>query len=240
MEMLGIIGGLGPMAGAYFLQLLTQMTDARTDQEHMELVLHQIPGTPDRTAYILGRNEESPLPELVRAGKGLARMGATVLAIPCMTAHYFQAQLQEQIGIPVIHGIRETAQYLSARGIRTVGLMATDGTVESGIFAQALQEEGIGLVLPSVTGQRYVMDLIFRDVKAGAPIEMEKFKKVSQELRGQGAEVIVLGCTELSMIKRDYPLGGGYLDALDVLARASVLRCGRLKSEYQELITGRE
>ena len=237
METLGIIGGLGPMASAYFLELLTRMTDAATDQEHLELLLHQIPGTPDRTAFILGESQDSPLPELKRAGLGLVRSGATVIAIPCMTAHYFQEELQEAIGAPVIHGIRETAQYLKDHGIGTVGIMATDGTIRSGIFARELEARGIRQVIPSAEGQRYVMDLIYNDVKAGIEPEMDKFKKVSMELREAGAEVIVLGCTELSMIKRDYPLGRGYLDALEVLAMTAVKTCGRLNRDYKELIT---
>lgn len=62
MKKLGVIGGLGPMATVYFLQLITQMSDARTDQEHMEIILHSKPRIPDRTRFIIGKSTENPMP----------------------------------------------------------------------------------------------------------------------------------------------------------------------------------
>lgn len=237
MKRLGIIGGLGPMATAYFMQLVILMTDAVTDQEHIEMIIYNNPRTPDRTAYILGQSQQSPVEEMVRMGRQLAAQDCEALAIPCMTAHYFHAELEEQIKVPVVHGIRKTAQYLQERGIRNVGVMATDGTISSGIFQKELQEAGINSIVPDKEYQQKVMELIYEDVKAGRKVDMEKFYAVSQHLRLQGADVIVLGCTELSVIKRDEQIGADYLDALDVLAQSCVLSCGKLKDEYKELIT---
>lgn len=237
MNRLGIIGGLGPMATAYFLQLLIDMTQAETDQEHIDMVIYNTPSIPDRTAYILGKSSDSPLPKMLEIGKKLENEGVSCIAIPCMTAHYFHANLVEQLNTPVIHGIEETAAYLKERNYEAVGVMATDGTVKSGLFSDSLSKYGIKTIYPSEDGQQYVMDIIYGDVKAGRDIEMDKFKKVNTELRSHGAQVIVLGCTELSMVKRDYPLGAGYLDVMDVLARACVKRCGILKESYEELIT---
>ena len=90
MKKLGIIGGLGPMATAYFLQLLTRMSDAASDQEHMEILLHSKPQIPDRTRFILGQSPENPLPRMIEIGIGLKEQGAELIAIPCVTAHYFQ------------------------------------------------------------------------------------------------------------------------------------------------------
>ena len=116
MKILGVIGGLGPMATVYFLQLLTQMSEAQTDQEHMEILIHSKPRIPDRTRYILGQSKESPLPGMIQVGRQLAEQGAEILAIPCITAHYFHRQLEEGIGIPVINAIEETADYLKKQG----------------------------------------------------------------------------------------------------------------------------
>ena len=99
MKRLGIIGGLGPMATAYFLRLIVEMTDAKTDQEHIEVLLHSKPQIPDRTRYILGLSEENPMPELLAVGKSLTAQGVEVIAIPCITAHFFQKQLEEKIYI---------------------------------------------------------------------------------------------------------------------------------------------
>lgn len=235
MRMLGVIGGLGPMATVYFLQLLTAMTRAETDQQHLELLIHSRPGIPDRTAYILGKSDQSPLPEMIEVGRGLAEQGAEILAVPCITAHYFQRQLEEAIGIPVIDAVEETAAYLERRGIVRAGVMATDGTVESRLFQDKLREHGIEAVIPGKEDQRLVMHLIYDNVKAGNPVEFPLFQQVSESLRRAGAYVVLLACTELSLIKRDFPLGPGYLDVMEVLARRAVLSCGSLKEEFREL-----
>ena len=96
----------------------------------------------------------------------------------------------------------------------------------------------IAFAVPSDEGQQKVMHLIYGNVKAGLPVETELFREVSEELRGMGSQCIILGCTELSLIKRDYPVGSGYLDALEVLAMCSVIRCEKpLKPQYQNLLT---
>jgi aspartate racemase len=233
---LGVIGGLGPMATAYYLELMIRMTDAGRDQEHPEIIVLNIPTIPDRTAYILGRSDESPLEPMVELGKQLKSLGATVLATPCITAHYFHEMLQDGIGLPLIHGIRCTAQTLFDAGVRKVGLMATDGTVQSGIFQRQVEELGMELVLPGEEGQRGVMTLIYDQVKAGLEPEMALFAAIRDELRTKGAQAIVLGCTELSLLKKGKDLGNGILDALEVLAKESVLACGKqVKPQYEEL-----
>lgn len=81
------------------------------------------------------------------------------------------------------------------------------------------------------------MHLIYENVKAGKEVELSLFEEISKGLSGKGAQVILLACTELSLIKRDYPLGAGFLDVMEVLARKAVLSCGTLKREYENLIT---
>lgn len=237
MKRLGIIGGLGPMATAYFLRLIVEMTDAATDQEHIEVLLHSKPQIPDRTRYILGLSDENPMPDLLAVGKSLTAQGAQVIAIPCITAHFFQKQLEEEVGCMVIHAIEETAKYLKEEQITHVGIMATAGTVTSRLFQDIMAKYNIACSVPKEEGQRKVMHIIYDDVKAGKPIEMDLFEDVSKELFDDGAQVILLGCTELSMAKRDHALSAGYLDVMEVLARAAVLDCGKLKDEYKHLIT---
>lgn len=237
MKVLGVIGGLGPMATAYFLQLLTQMTDAAADQNHIEVLIHSKPQIPDRTQYILGKSKESPVADMVEVGAALTKQGAQVLAIPCITAHFFQKELEETIGVTIINAIEETAAYLQKRGYQRIGIMATDGTIESGIFQQALEAHGMQVVTPTEENQMKVMHLIYNNVKAGKPLEFALFEEVAKELFGQGAQVILLGCTELSLIKKDFSLAPGFLDVMEVLAQKAVLSCASLKEEYEELIT---
>ena len=235
---LGVIGGLGPIATAHFMELIIRMTEADTDQEHLDMIIYNRPSIPDRTGYILDSTKPNPLPEMIRTGNALARQGAKLIAIPCMTAHYFHADLTRYIEAPIVHAIHEVAAHLKKHGITRVGIMATDGSIRSGLFQRELQKHGIEHIIPGETGQKRVMSVIYDDVKAGLPAEMDKFHFASGELREKGAQAIILGCTELSLVKRDYPIGAGYLDAMEVLAQTCVIRCGgRLKEEYQELIS---
>lgn len=224
------------MASAYFMQLLMQMTDAQKDQDHIEVILHSCPSIPDRSQYILGTGSRNPVPEMCGVGKGLVRSGAQIIAIPCITAHYFYEVLEKEIGVPIIHAIRETAQYLKERRLHTVGIMATDGTVQTGLFTAELEKSGIRCVYPSPEKQRMVMSLIYDEVKSGKAISREGVEQISEELFMAGAQLVLLGCTELSIAKRDYGLREGFLDVMEVLAKCSVERCGRLKPEYRELV----
>lgn len=235
---LGVIGGLGPIATSYFMELIIKMTDAETDQEHLDMIIYNCPSIPDRTSYILDKTKPNPLPPIINIGKTLVNGGAEYIAIPCITAHYFYDTLAKEISVPIIDIVTETVKHLKENGISRVGIMATDGTVTSGLFQKALEKEGLEAVLPSEKGQKYVMDLIYRCVKAGKPIDMEKFTSVKAELKNLGADAVILGCTELSLIKRDYQIGAGFIDAMEVLARQSILKCGgSIKAEYNCLIT---
>lgn len=235
---LGIIGGLGPMATAHFMKLIMDMTDVRTDQAHLPMLVYNMPFIPDRTAHILDNTKENPLPQMLAFGKALCEQGADCIAIPCVTAHYFFSQLEVEISAPIINGVRQTVQHLRQQGITKVGIMATDGTIASGIFHRELEAQGLTPIAPEAEYQKMVMHLIFENVKAGLPAEMDKFFAAAENLRKQGAQAIILGCTELSLIKRDNPIGPGFVDAMEVLAQQSVLLCGKpLKPEYRCLIT---
>jgi aspartate racemase len=119
--------------------------------------------------------------------------------------------------------------------------MATDGTIQTGLFQRELERQGMHAVIPKPESQKKVMHLIYDDVKANKPVEMNLFKEVVSELKGRGAQVVVLGCTELSLIKQGRDLGLGILDAMEVLARTAIEKCGApLKKEYNCLITGQE
>ncbi len=237
MKRLGIIGGLGPMATAYFLQLLTQMSDAETDQEHMEIILYSMPSVPDRTEYILGKSKDSPVPKMVYCGKKLKESGADMIVIPCITTHCFHEELEDKIGLPIINAIEETALCLEKENVNKVGIMATKGTIMSGLFQNTLEKRGIEVVLPGEDSQEKTMHIIYNEVKVGKNVDMERFYQISDELWNQGAETILLACTELSLIKRDYCLQGSYLDVMEVLARKAVQCCNRIRKEYCCLIT---
>ena len=235
---LGVIGGLGPIATSHFMELVIRMTRAEKDQEHLDMIIYHTPSIPDRSSYILNPSLPSPLDPMIELGRRLSDQRVGCIAIPCVTAHYFHDILSSAISAPIIHAVEETAAQLHHAGVRRAGIMATDGTVSAGLFQRQLEQQGIEPVIPSPERQQDVMHLIFDCIKANKPADMERFHSVAEELREKGAEVIILGCTELSLIKRDEEIGPGFLDALEVLAQKAVLRCGAgLKDEYRCLIT---
>ena len=235
---LGVIGGLGPGATAHFMNLVTDMTEAAVDQEHVEMIVFSSPSIPDRTRHILDNTQPNPLPQMLAIGQKLAALGAEQIAIPCVTAHYFYDALETGIPVNIINGVQETVLHLKENGITNVGIMATDGTVASGIFRRELTKWDMTALVPSAARQKDVMHIIFNNIKAGKPADMARFHAAANDLRQQGAQAIILGCTELSLVKRDNPIGPGFIDAMEVLAQQSVLRCGGiLKEEYASLIT---
>lgn len=235
---LGVIGGMGPAATAYFMDLVVRMTKAETDQEHLDMMVCHIPSIPDRTGYILDHRKDNPLPTIIDYGRKLGVLGAGAVAIPCITAHYFYDTLCREVPVPIVNAVEATATHLKRHGIRRVGVMATSGTLHAGVFQKELERQGLEAVLPLAQRQQDVMDLIYKDIKSGRPGNMERFCRVTEELRSRGAEVIILGCTELSIIKRDAPIGAGFIDTLEVLAKESILRCGgEVREEYRKLIS---
>ena len=202
------------------------------------MIVYSVPSIPDRTAHILDNTKPSPLPQMLSIGRKLAEQDVSRIAIPCMTAHYFFEELEAGICVPLVHGVRETVRHLKESGIKTVGIMATDGTIQSRIFRSELENQGLTAIIPGEDAQKSVMHLIFNNIKAGTPAEMDKFHAAAADLRNQGAQAIILGCTELSLIKRDHAIGPGFIDAMEVLAQQSVLQCGLpLKEEFTCLIS---
>lgn len=235
---LGVIGGLGPLATAHFMELVIRMTQAEQDQDHLDMIVYSAPSIPDRTAYILDPGKPSPLPAMIRLGQRLREQNATCVAIPCFTAHYFYDELCAGIGLPIVNALRETAEYLDRVGVKRAGIMATTGTIQSKLFHRELLARGIQPIEPSEQGQQAVMSLIYDDIKQNRPPDMARFQRVSDELRRMGAEVIILGCTELSMVKRDNEIGPGFIDAMEVQAATCVTACGKSLSELgKNLIT---
>lgn len=247
MKTIGIIGGLGPMATAYFFECITRMTSAQTDQEHPRVYIASVPDIPDRTAYILGKSTEDPLPFMIKAAKCLEKNGADFLAMPCVTAHYFYDALSEELHIPLIQLTRRLADDIREKGIRRVGIMATSGTIESRALERELQKAGIESVVPADGLQEVLMDIIYGQIKKDMPIRWGDVERVISNLTDQGAEKIILGCTELPLLKKSVwqaeseslsrMLFGNCIDVLEVLAQKAVLESGaRLKDQYTDVI----
>lgn len=230
-RVLGVIGGVGPLSTAYFMEVVINLTDAATDQEHLEMIVLNHTEIPDRTAYILDRSRPDPAGPMVEDAKRLEAWGADVIVTPCNTAHYFYGEMAGAVKVPFLNMIDETAAALLRLGTKRAGIMATEGTVRAELFQKALLARGIEPVVPSPENRRFVMDIIYDNVKAGRPLDVEKFKSVTGELRLQGCDRVILGCTELSVLKKEYSLGSTYVDALEVLATRAIEACGKRVKE---------
>ncbi len=238
-NVLGVIGGLGPLATAYYMARVVEMTDAEKEQDNVDMIVYNFPSIPDRTDYILGNNQNSPLPGLRKAAKALEKQGVSCIAIPCVTAHYFHQELQKAVAVPIINAVAETAKRLKVAGIQRAGIMATDGTVHSRILGMELEHAGINPIMPSAQKQRDIMSLIYESVKAQKPVDRKLFYGAIRELVDCGSEAVILGCTELSVIRQISCANVAFLDVMDVLAQEAIVRCGKkLKPEFRDLLKG--
>ena len=224
--LLGILGGLGPMASAYFYELITAHTKAAVDQEHIDIILSSRASTPDRTAFITGKCEKSPLPYMVEDAKRLEVYGADMIVIPCNTAHYFVEEIRANVNIPVPSIIEETSEHIKRAGYKKAGIMATAGTVSSGSYQEQLSKRGLSFAVPDEAHQQYLHELIYDDVKSGKDPDIDKFYKIANHLTDLGCDKLILGCTELSLINRAVGNDPLFTDSLEVLAYTAIKALG--------------
>lgn len=220
---LGIIGGVGPLATTYFMQLLIQKTEAHTDQDNMPMIVINDPQIPDRTSYILDNSEPDPLPELVKVAHWLEDAGADFLAIPCNTAHYFYDSISESVDIPVVNILQETAELIAHKKDKhaTVGLMATRGTIASNLYQEYFAQLGMDVKIPADDDQDLLMELIYDCVKANRPYDERVLLNIARGMHDKGCDIVLIGCTELSVIYQNLTQKPIWLiDALDVLAES--------------------
>ena len=228
-DRLGVLGGMGPQATNTFYQFIIDRTDARTDQEHVNALILSDSQMPDRTAAILGGEEdrERVFQRLLTDARLLESAGCTAIAVPCNTSHFFLDRVQEQIGIPILHMIRETARTLVAQGKRRPAILATDGTIRTGLYQKECAAFGLEAAPPEPAVQRLVMSIIYEEIKRGERGSREKFAQIDRALASMGCDCAILGCTELSVFRSYHSLPPFYVDAMEVLAELAVVRCGK-------------
>lgn len=225
----GVIGGLGPMATVYFYDMIVRLTDAQTDQEHIDMVIANRATTPDRTDYIIGKSPKSPVDSLIKDAKKLDNYGTDFLVITCNTAHYFYNEIQESVSIPVLNIIEETIKYAKNKGHKKLGILATTGNIQTNLYQDMCKKYDIDFLVLDPNRQQDIMDIIYKDIKSGKNANMYKFNKVVDYLKENQCDGAILGCTELSILKNDNNLDNEfYIDSLEVLARETIKKCGKI------------
>jgi aspartate racemase len=166
-KVIGILGGMGPLATADLFQKITLHTAASCDQDHPRVCIDSNTNISDRTAALLHGGAD-PVPEMVKSAQRLESIGADLLIMPCNTAHNFYDAVASSVSIPVLHMIAITRDALRSRGVKCAGLLATDGTVQTGIYQRTFEGSGVELLTPDHSeDQAAVMDIIYNGVKAG-------------------------------------------------------------------------
>ena len=200
-RMIGILGGMGPEATLDLYRTIIRLTPAKRDQDHIQVLIHCNPKIPDRTDAI-AQHSESPLPYLIESAKILERGGAGIIVMPCNAAHHYLPEIRRDISIPFIDMIEETCGRIRAQwpNRRTVGLIATIGTVLSGVYPGSLTKAGIAVQLPTQEDQQRIQVAIDQ-IKAGVHdrLTQETLQSIGTHMAEAGAESIILGCTEIPL-----------------------------------------
>lgn len=225
---LGVIGGLGPEASCFFYSRITEHTEASCDQEHIDVVILSHATLPDRTAAIKSGDDAEIVRLLIEDVKALEKLGVSNIAVPCNTSHYFFDKVQPAVKVPMINMVHESVKYAAEhyQNVKKIGIMATDGTIATGLYHKECEEFGIEPVTLSKERQKDVMSLIYEEIKAGKPGNPQKFARVMEEFTAKGCDVVILACTELSVFKEKNTVPENCLDAMDVLVEVSVKRSG--------------
>jgi len=225
---LGILGGMGPLATADLFKKIVLLTDASRDTDHIRIYIDNDPAIPDRTAAILNDGED-PLPEMTRALRTLERCGADCIILPCNTAHWFLPRLQERTTLPILSMLTVTADTCAkTRPGQRAGILATRGTLSTGLYDKALAAKGIECVLPDEPGRDTLMHAIYDGVKKGAALEplRDGLLALLERMTSQGAGYFILACTEMPIVREVLALPGDFIDPTVELARAAIAYCG--------------
>lgn len=232
MKTLGILGGMGPKATSVLYDRIVDHTDAHTDQEHINTIILSEGSIPDRTVAIVSGDTAGCRRALVEGAKKLKAMGADVIIMPCNTAHYFIEDIQAAVSpdTRVLNmnklAVRDALSLCDPEiSEPRIGIMATDGTLATGLYDRIVTECGAVPVTPSEVSQEQLMSLIYADIKAGLKGDRVKFESCTSDLAGR-TDAVILACTELSVYKEENPLPPNYIDAMDSLVKAAIIECG--------------
>ena len=237
--MIGIVGGVGPLAGVDIVKKIIEETNARRDQDHVPVLLssqsHRIP---DRSEYLLGIEPINPGIAISEIALELERAGATVMGIPCNTAHsprIFEV-IQEELlknnsQVQLLHMVAEAAKYIKENfSGANVGVLSTNGTRNTGLYRKFIEDYGLTCIEPNDHLQNEVHASIYDEtygIKAfSSPVTNrahDQLVTAIKELKSQGAQVIILGCTELPLALREKSYSGlPLIDPNRILARALI------------------
>jgi aspartate racemase len=224
---IGILGGMGPAATVELFRRIVSATPAQCDQDHIPIVIDSNPRVPDRGPFILNGGPD-PRPALCRSARKLERIGASFIVMPCNTAHVFLPYLRQAVRIPFIDMIAETAQIIREP---VVGLLATETTVRTKLYHDACATRNIEVLTPDSDDQAHITKVIYA-IKGGCfDLAIKRnLRAIAVRLHHRGAQSLIVGCTELSLVIHQRDCDWPIYDAMDALAHAAVHKALLLSS----------
>ncbi|MFJ9776918.1 aspartate/glutamate racemase family protein [Kitasatospora sp. NPDC101157] len=224
---LGILGGMGPLATADFYRRLVERTPAGADQEHLPVLMWADPRVPDRTAALLGEGP-SPVPALVEGARWLRRAGASCIAVPCNTAHAYLGQVSRAVGVEVLDMV-EAAVGSAVLRVKRVGVLATCGTRTAGLYERAGERLGVAVVQVPLEVQQECVDPAIGIVKSGGRLAEaeELIAEAATVLKKQGAQAAIAACTEIPLVSGPASQLLPLVDSTDALVDAILARLWR-------------
>ena len=225
---IGILGGMGPLATADLFRKIVTMTRAGCDNDHIRIYIDDNASIPDRTAAILSGGED-PTPIMADSLKKLEGCGADCIIMPCNTAHYFLPRLQAMTEVPFLSMLEATAKTCAKTFPgKTAAILATKGTLATGLYEEALKAQGVAYLVPDADEQDALMRVIYEGVKADAAPEAYRadMEGVMETLAARGADYFILGCTELPVAADLLGLTQPMIDPTTELAKAAITFCG--------------
>ncbi|PWQ97605.1 aspartate/glutamate racemase family protein [Leucothrix arctica] len=221
----GIIGGMGPEATVDLMQQVIAGTPANDDVDHIRMLVDNNPKVPSRIKAIIEGTGESPAPVMIQMAQGLEKQGADFLVIPCNTAHHYYNDVAASVSIPTLNIIEITAKHSKQQqpDLTKVGLLASSALQKINLYEPWFEQLGVEIAYPNVDDQQAVMELI-RAVKANKQTseQVAAYNRAAQQLAAQGAECLIVACTELSVIGDQLQTELPVYDASTLLAQAII------------------
>jgi aspartate racemase len=237
-KILGIIGGMGPEATVDFMDKIIKATPAADDSDHIRMLVDNNPQIPSRVKAILGSGE-SPAPVMIQMARQLEKWGADFLAIPCNTAHLYYSEVKNAVKIPVLNIINSTRERVLQEmpTIKKIGLLASTAVIITELYHNVFKPDNIEVLTPNKNLQQKIMTLIF-DVKSNkyTAESIQELNEIADELIKSGAQAIIIGCTELSVLAKDAEsIGVPTFDPSQILAE-EVVRIAKNQNDILEKI----
>ena len=224
MKIVGVLGGMGPLATVDLLNKIIKYTDAKKDSDHIHTLVDNNTEIPDRTAYILKEGKD-PIDHLIDSALKLEAMGASFIVMPCNTAHYFYEKICKSIKIPFINMIDEVAKELN--DVKKVALLSTKGTYKGKIYENILNKYGIEVAIPPVEMQEIINKLIYSLKEGDENLDKIPIKDVLDYFSNLGIKKIILGCTELPVAFEKLKIKGTFIDPTKILALSAIKHSGK-------------